>query len=71
MAADPQNEAATRAGEWWLVEPPNTLHHVAGRAQLDALARGKQLDVGNLHQLCVVTLGPREKPLLSVHPPLL
>ena len=45
-AAQPQNEAAR---SWALVEPPNVLHRVTGRTALDALARAKGLDVGNVH----------------------
>jgi len=65
MLAETQNEAVR---EWWLVEPPNVHHHVVGVAQLDALVRGKKLDVGNFHQLCGETPGPRGKPLTSVEP---
>ena len=64
-AAEPQNEAAR---SWALVEPPNVLHRVTGRKALDALARAKGLDVGNVHQMCSLVTGPRGKPVASVEP---
>ena len=64
-AAHPHLEAVR---SWTLVEPPNIVHDVSGQTELDQLAAKHELDVGNVHQMCGVTPGPRGRPITSVKP---
>ena len=57
-----ENKFITLAMSWALVEPPNVLHHVSGRAELDAFAIAKNLDVGNLHQMHAWKVSGESRP---------